>query len=227
MIILTGASGGIGQDLIEHLSNIDDVVGVYNKTVPESILGKKITYEHLDIENLKDIETFAKKWGQKSSNITIVSAAGLKIDGLAASYSKEDWDKVMNVNLKGSFFFIKAFLPFMIESKWGRIVHFSSTGGLDGSYGTITYSISKSGLLGMSRVLAKEYARFNVTSNVLVLGHFKSGMYDALSDEVKKELLDQVPSKALGDISNISNAIDFLIKSQYVTGTTINIDGGI
>lgn len=78
----------------------------------------------------------------------------------------------------------------------------------------------------MSRVLAKEYARFNITSNVLVLGCFEGGLFDALHDNIKKKILTQIPSKACGKISNIANAIDFLIKSEYVNGSTINIDGG-
>ena len=133
----------------------------------------------------------------------------------------------MGVNLKGSFLLTKAFLPYMIENKWGRIVQISSVGGLQGALGTLAYSTSKSGLLGMSRVLAKEYARFGITSNVLVLGHFKGGMFDVLTDEVKGELLKQIPTKTLGDVSSVANAIEFLIKSKYVTGSTINIDGGI
>jgi 3-oxoacyl-[acyl-carrier protein] reductase len=227
MIILTGASGGIGQDLIKYLSKMGDVVGLYNKTSPEGSCAKNVTYEHLDIENTDEIASFAKKWGSKDPKVTLVHAAALKIDGLAAGYKEDDWDKVMNVNLRGNFLLTRAFLPFMIENKWGRIIHISSAGALQGALGTLAYSTSKSGLIGMSRVLAKEYARFDITSNVLVLGHFKGGMFDVLADGVKEDLLNQVPSKSLGDISNVANAIEFLIKSKYVTGSAIHIDGGI
>ena len=227
MIILTGASGGIGRDLIVHLSKIDNVVGLYNKTSMIASSNKNISYEHLDIEKSEDIMAFAKKWGPKDFKMTLVHAAALKIDGFTMDYKEENWDKVMRVNLKGNFLLTRAFLPYMIENKWGRIVHISSSGGLQGAVGTLVYSTSKSGLLGMSRVLAKEYARFGITSNVLVLGHFQGGMFDNLTNEVKEKLLNQIPSKLLGDVSNVANAIEFLIKSKYITGATINIDGGI
>ena len=227
MIILTGASGGIGRDLIVHLSKIDNVVGLYNKTSMATSLNKNISYDQLDIEKPEDIAVFAKKWGPKNSKITLVHAAAVKIDGFTKDYKEENWDKVMSVNLKGNFLLTRAFLPHMIENQWGRIVHISSAGGLQGAVGTLAYSTSKSGLMGMSRVLAKEYARFGITSNVLVLGHFQGGMFDDLTAEVKEKLLNQIPSKLLGDVSNVANAIEFLIKSKYVTGAAINIDGGL
>jgi NAD(P)-dependent dehydrogenase (short-subunit alcohol dehydrogenase family) len=133
----------------------------------------------------------------------------------------------MGVNLRGNFLLTKALIPHMISDRWGRFVHISSLGGMEGNPGTIAYSTSKAGLVGMSRVLAKEYARFNITSNILVLGAFETGMYLKLPDELKKEILDRIPSRSLGNVSNIVNAVDFLIKSEYVNASVINIDGGM
>jgi NAD(P)-dependent dehydrogenase (short-subunit alcohol dehydrogenase family) len=133
----------------------------------------------------------------------------------------------MGVNLKGNFIVTQALLPYMMEDFWGRVVHISSQGAMDGDIGTVAYSVSKTGLIGMSRVIAKEYARFQVTSNVLSLGGFEMGMFLQLSDKSKDNLRDKVPSKRLGNPSNIVNAINFLIKSEYVNGSTINIDGGV
>ena len=115
----------------------------------------------------------------------------------------------------------------MMEDNWGRVIHISSHGAIDGDVGTMAYSASKSGLIGMSRVLGKEYARFKITSNVLVLGAFETGLFLELSDEQKDKIQKKISSKKLGNPSNIVNAIDFLIKSEYVNGSTINIDGGI
>ncbi len=227
MIILTGASGGIGKQLIKHLLKIDDVVGIYNTSLPRVKQSKRLIYEQLDLDDPGGIKGFVKRWETKLSKVTIVHAAVLKIDGLAANYAEADWDRMMRINLKGNFLLTQALLPQMIREQWGRIVHISSLGGIEGAPSTIAYSTTKTGLIGMSRVLAKEYARFHITSNILLLGYFEMGLFDRLRDVLKKELLNRIPSKNFGDVSNIANAIDFLIKSEYVNGATINIDGGI
>lgn len=227
MIILTGASGGIGSELVGYLCEIDQVIGVYNKSLPSQASNSRLTYRQLNIENPDDILSFAEELDEKISKITIIHAAALKKDGLAVNYDEQSWDSVMRVNLKGNFLLTRALLPYMIKEQWGRIIHLSSLGGIQGAVGTLAYSTSKAALSGMSRVFAKEYARFNITSNILVLGHFKGGMFDALTDTVKKELLNQIPSRALGDIADIANAVEFLIKSGYTNGAVINIDGGI
>jgi 3-oxoacyl-[acyl-carrier protein] reductase len=227
MIILTGASGGIGKEIINHLCELDEVIGLYNTTHPDNNEGSKVIYEKVNIENKSEVDCFVENLKSKLSNITLVHCAAAKIDGLAVNYSLADWDKVVGVNLRGNFILTQALLPFMIKDSWGRVIHISSHGGIDGDVGTMAYSASKSGLVGMSRALGKEYARFKVTSNVLVLGAFKTGLFLKLSDEQKDKIHKKIPSKKLGDVSNIINAVDFLIKSEYVNGSTINIDGGI
>lgn len=227
MIILTGASGGIGKEILHYLLELDQVIGIYNTSLPAGTPDNRLTYEQVNIENPADIRSFVRKWKDKLSQVTLIHSATLKIDALAANYTESDWDRVMGVNLKGNFLFTQALLPHMIEERWGRIIHISSLGGIQGFPGTIAYSASKTGLFGMSRVFAKEYARFNVTSNVLLIGYFEVGLIDTLQDDLKKKILDQIPSKTFGGVSNIANAIEFLIKSEYVNGSTINIDGGV
>lgn len=227
MIILTGASGGIGKEILGHLLEIDHVVGIYNTSLPTTPQSSRLTYEKLNIEDHDDIRDFIKRCESKLSKVTLIHCAAVKIDGLAVNYKKSDWDHVMGVNLRGNFLLTQALLPYMIKERWGRIIHVSSRGGIEGAPGTIAYSTSKTGLIGMSRVLAKEYARFNITSNILVFGTFKTGMFLKLRDDVKERILNQIPSKTFGKVSNIANAIEFLIKSEYVNGSTINIDGGV
>lgn len=226
MIILTGASGGIGKQLLDHLLKIDEVTGIYNTSLPAKSSHVKLKYEKLNIGNPGDIKAFARQWGQKLSKITLIHAAAVKIDGLVTDYTEENWDRVMNVNMKGNFLLTQAFLPFMVQQQWGRIVHISSLGGLQGRPGTLAYSASKAGLAGMSNVLAKEYARFNITSNVLVLGYFETGLFNVLKDSEKKRILEQIPSRKLGNVSDIAKAVEFLIRSEYVNGSAIHIDGG-
>lgn len=228
MIILTGASGGIGKELLTPLLEIDNVVAFYNTTKPEiAPNNNSLIYHSLNLEEPEEIKSFIQKLGKDISKVTVVHAAVLNIDGLAVNYTELDWDRVMRVNLKGNFLLTQALLPHMIQEKWGRIIHISSFLGAEGAPGTIAYSTSKTGLIGMSRVFAKEYARFNITSNVLVLGYFEKGLIDTLDKDVREKVRIQIPSKAFGKVSNIANAIIFLIKSEYVNGSTINIDGGI
>lgn len=226
MIILTGASGGIGKGLIDHLLKIDEVIGIYNSSLPAKPSDSRLRYEKLNMEKPEAIKSFAQEWGPRLSKITLIHAAAVKIDGLATDYTEENWDQVMNVNMKGNFLLTQVLLPFMIQEQWGRVVHISSLGGLQGRPGTFAYSASKASLMGISNVLAKEYARFNITSNVLVLGYFETGLFNALKDIEKKRILDQIPSRTLGSVSNIANAVEFLIKSEYVNGSAIHIDGG-
>lgn len=227
MIILTGASGGVGQEILPYLLKLDNVIGIYNTSPPTTPPNNRLTFEQLNLEEPAEIKSFAKKWQSELSKVTLIHCATLKIDGLAANYTESDWDHVMNINLRGNFLLTQALLPHMINECWGRIIHFSSLGGIQGSASTIAYSTSKTGLIGMSRVLAKEYARFNITSNIIVLGYFEMGLFHELPEDLKRKLQEQIPSKTFGKPSNIANAIEFLIESEYVNGSTIHIDGGI
>lgn len=227
MILLTGISGGIGRELANYLVEIDQVIGFYNQNKPSLPPLEGLTYYPLDLKIAEDIQTFIDRQKETLSQITVIHCAAIKIDGLSANYKIDDWDHMMDINLKGNFLLTQALLPHMLRERWGRIIHISSQGAIQGSPGTLAYSTCKTGLLGLSRVLAKEYARFNITSNVLSLGHFDTGLYHQLTDEVKKTLLNQIPSRKLGKVSNVANAIQFLIQSEFVNGATINIDGGM
>ena len=150
-----------------------------------------------------------------------------KIDSLLVNHDLDLWDESMSINLNSPFYFAKLLVPLMINNKWGRFMFVTSTGGMRGDIGTVSYSTSKTGLLGLSRVISKEYSKFNITSNVISLGTFDTGLFHNLSEKKRKEILETIPSKSAGDVDNIVNAIDFIIKSDYVNGSIINIDGGM
>ena len=213
MIILTGASGGIGQAILPFLC---DVISLSNQ--------KRLTggfqVNLLNPQEIKDFVVIVKP-----TNVIVIHLAAVKIDELAVVVNEANWDKVMDVNLKGNFLLTRELLPIMIKEKWGRIIHIISSG--LGDVGTLTYSISKFGLLGMSEVLAKEYARYGITSNILQLGYFQTGMWEKLSQVKKDQLLNQIPSKKLGNPINIVNAINFIIDSPFVNGSVVNVDGGV
>lgn len=227
MIILTGASGGIGQAILPSLAVLDSVIAIYHSKEPNIKGLKGVSVYQLDLTSEWEVNDFVASIKSHLSKITLVHAAALSRDGLAAKFSTDDWDQLINVNLRGNFLLSRAMLFPMIEEKWGRIIHISSVSGMKGVPGTLAYSTSKTGLLGMSRVLANEYARFGITSNVLVPGYFKTGLIETLTEKVRKKIMASIPSGELGNPKNIVNAIEFLIKSEYVNGSTVNIDGGI
>jgi len=228
MIILTGASGGIGQEILSSLSMLDDVIAVYHQEFPDNMGEANVSPYQLDLTSEEEIIQFVESMRSDLKKVTLIHAAGLaRQDSLAVQFKVEDWDEVMSVNVRGNFLLSRALLMPMMKEKWGRIIHFSSAAGLHVAPGTLAYSTSKTALLGMSRVLATEYARFGITSNVLVNGYFDTGMYRRLDAKSKNKLIDAIPSRRLGDPSNIVNAIEFLMKSDFVNGSSIHIDGGI
>jgi NAD(P)-dependent dehydrogenase (short-subunit alcohol dehydrogenase family) len=223
MIVLTGASGGIGLEILEGLSKIDDVLAIYNSSKPKNINLPNIEFKKVDISDPDEILSFIDRNKKNLTNVTLVNLAAVSIDGLLANYDLQDWEKVIRVNLSSNFLFSRHLIPIMIKDKWGRIIHVSST---NSAIGAGAYSSSKSGLEGLSKALSREYARYNITSNIIKLGVFNTGMFHALSEKNQKAFLDRIPSKKLGQTSNVTNAISFLIDSDFVNGASITIDGG-
>lgn len=224
MIILTGASGGIGSEMLSSLSERDDVIAIYNNSKLKIMNGRSniISYK-LDVSSEEQIRSFVNNNAQILNKITLIHGAGVAESSLVINHSKDIWDKAIDVNLTANFLLTKALLPLMISQKWGRIVHFSS---IRVSAGSLSYSTTKLGLLGLSKVLSKEYAKFNITSNALVLGAFNTGMFQDLKQKVKKELIDQIPAKKLGEVEDITRAVKFIMDSPFVNGAEITIDGG-
>lgn len=227
MIVISGASGGIGQAIVPFLLKDHQVIGLYHTHHPEMPSSSKLFLEQVDITQSAEVKAFVERWKDAFEHIALVHCAVQTVDGLAAQYSEEDWDKVIDVNLKGDFLLTKMLLPIMIQQRWGRIIHMSSFAGVNGVRGVIGYAASKSGVLGMSRVLAKEYARFDVTSNVLRLGYFEVGLINQLTEKHRNDILNAIPNKQLGKVENIVHAINFLIQADYVNGAVIAIDGGM
>ena len=223
MIVLTGASGGIGLEILESLSKIDDVLAIYNSSKPKNIKLPNIKFEKVDISSPDEILSFIDRNKKNLKNVTLINLAAVSIDGLLANYDLKDWEKVIRVNLSSNFLFSRYLIPLMIKDRWGRIIHVSST---NSAIGAGAYSSSKTGLEGLSKALSREYARYSITSNIIKLGVFNTGMFHALSQKNQKAFLDQIPSKKLGQTSNVTNAISFLINSEFVNGATITIDGG-
>ncbi len=227
MIILTGASGWIGKELIQCFSKSEDIIGIYNSNKPSIDANSKTIYEKVDLCDSRQIKEFVKKWKNNMAKVVFIHAAAVSIDGLAINFEEDNWDKVMKINLKGSFLLTQALLPIMITEKWGRIINLSSIVGQQGAVGTIAYSASKAALVGMTKVLAVEYGRFNITSNIIVLGYFQGGLINSFNGESQELIKKKIPNNKFGNVENIFNAVDYIIKSDYTNGAIINIDGGI
>jgi len=212
---------------LPSLTELDNVIAIsHSKPLNVDQLDDIESYQ-VDLTSESQVNKFVLKIKSRLSKVVLIHAAVISLDNLAVKFETEDWNQSINLNLNGNFFLTRALLTTMIEDGWGRIVHMSSIAAIKGVSGTIAYSTSKTGLLGMSKVLANEYARFGITSNVLIPGYLDTGLIDTLDEKSRLKILESIPSKKLGSPSNIVNAIDFLIKSEYVNGSSIYVDGGI
>ena len=223
MIIITGVSGGIGSELVYHLKKFDKVIGIYNKVKPKKI--SNVEFIKCDITSKKQLQNLEKKI-KFDKFITFLSLAGTKNDNLLINQNFNQIDQTINVNIKSNIFLNKLIINKMIFSKWGRIIFFSSTGALRGDVGTSAYSASKTALYGLSKVISKEYGKYNITSNIINLGAFNSGMYKKLSTKNKNKILKNLPNSKLGKSRDIALAIKFIIDCGFVNGSVIKLDGG-
>jgi len=225
LILFFGSSGGIGQELEKLLKKKYKIISFYNK---KKILKKNNTIsKKINFLQDKDINKITKIINLNKYKVVILNFASIKIDKLSFYIKETDYKKTMEINVNAFLKIINKVIPFMMKNNWGRIINVSSTGGILGDKGAILYSMSKNATLSMMKVMSKEYVKFNITFNTLKLGNFNYGLFKKLNKEFRKKLLEKVPSKKTGNIKNILFAIDFLIKTDYVNGSSINIDGGL
>ena len=222
--IVPGLSSELAENTFKDFFDMNKIYGLYNKN-KISINHKNVRLNQINIESEKEIKEYVSSIKDNLKNVVLVNFAACSIDGLSSNYLSKDWDTTFNINVKSNFLFSKYLSPIMIANKWGRIINISSVRSLDGAVGASAYSSSKSALIGLNRSIAKENARFGITSNILNLGYFDSGLFSKFTPEKKAEYLREVPSKKLGSSIDIYNAIQFLIFSEYTNGSIITIDG--
>ena len=226
MIVITGASGGLGIYLVEQLGKDYKIIGTYNTHKPASN-DRVVAYYQVDVRDIGSVERFTAAVAGKLQRIVLINLAGISLDGMGHKMSDAVWNRVVDTNLKGTFLMCRAMLPFMREQKWGRIINLSSIVGQMGVPGTVAYSASKSGLFGLTRTLAAENATKNITVNTLALGYFDIGMISVIKPEIQEQIKARIPMRRLGDPRNVELAVRFLIESDYITGSIININGGL
>ena len=159
----------------------------------------------------------------------LINNAGVTRDNLLIRMKEEDWDLVLNVNLKGAFNCTKFIAPIMMKSRWGRIINITSIVGVIGNKGQANYSASKAGMIGFTKSCAQELASRNITVNAIAPGFIVSDMTNALSEEVQKDFMSKIPLARFGAVEEIASAVNFLAsdKAAYITGQVIGVNGGM
>jgi NAD(P)-dependent dehydrogenase (short-subunit alcohol dehydrogenase family) len=225
LIIVTGVSGGIGGYVFDDLARDFNIVGTYHTRTPQ--LGESRELYRVDVTSASAIGEFVESISSKLDRVVLVNMAGVSLDAMGHKMTEETWDRVVDTNLKGVFLMCRALLPVMRKQRWGRIINISSVVGQMGVPGTAAYSASKAGLGGLTRSLAAENVTNGVTVNSLALGYFGVGLIDTIPPDIQEQIREKIPMKRFGDARNVALAIRFLVEADYVTGATININGGL
>ncbi len=236
--VVTGAGRGIGRAIaLKFAAEGADVVCV-SRTVENSekvaaeirALGRKAWAYAVDVSDPKAVAAAGEKILKDAGKVDIlVNNAGVTKDGLIMRMSDEDWDAVLNTNLRGAFAFTKAFARDFLKQRSGRIINIASVIGLMGNAGQCNYAASKAGLIGLTMSTAREFASRGITVNALAPGFIETDMTAVLSQEMKTELLKRIPLNCLGQADDIANAALYLASpgARYVTGQVLTVDGGM
>lgn len=237
--LITGAARGIGATIALALAAEGTDIAVVDygeKSAAEETLAKiaergvRVAYYRCDVSDFAAAKATADAVVKDFGKIDIlVNNAGVTADKLLVRMEEEDWDRVININLKGCFNMIKHVTPYMMRKRYGRIVSISSVVGLMGNAGQANYSASKAGIIGLTKTVAKEFAPRGVTANAVAPGFIKTAMTDALSEEQKQAIYKLIPLGKLGETEDIAEAVLFLVsdRARYITGEVLRVDGGM
>jgi|TARA_B110000211_G_scaffold222912_1_gene272129 3-oxoacyl-[acyl-carrier protein] reductase len=233
-VIITGATGGIGNSLVKKFYENGSLVfatGTNNEKLNKlKTEFNNIQIEKFNLEEHENIETFINNAHEKLNGIDIlVNNAGITLDNLSIRLTEENWKKVLDINLTSSFLMCKYSIKKMLKNKYGKIINISSIVGHTGNLGQANYSASKAGIIAFSKSLAIEYAKKNININCVSPGFIKTEMTDKINEEFKKTLISKIPSGDLGTGEDISNCVAFLASdmSKYINGETIHVNGGM
>jgi len=233
-ILITGASGGIGNELVKKFVSLGgNVLGTGTKTEKLDSLKKKypnIKVKKFDVIDHSRIEEFIDNVTLELGGLDIlINNAGTNMDNLSLRMKDEEWKKVIDINLTSTFLLAKSAIKKMLKNKFGRVINITSIVGHTGNLGQANYSASKSGIVGMSKSLAIEYAKKNITINCVSPGFIQSDMTMNIAEKVKLYLTSRIPMGRLGTGEDVSNCVAFLSSTEasYITGETIHVNGGM
>ena len=233
--IVTGASRGIGAAIVKKLHEEGATVVACARSI-ESCEGAAFC-QKVDVSNSEQVDACVKATIEKFGKVDfLVNNAGITKDGLLMRMSDEDWDQVLDINLRGTFLFTRAVARPMMKNKaadgsqlGGAIVNITSVVGITGNAGQANYTASKGGVIALTKTTAKELGSRNVRCNAVAPGFIESKMTEGLSDEIKKSYMDSIPLKRFGKVDDIAKAVVWLVSddASYVTGQILSVNGGM
>lgn len=237
--LITGGSRGIGKAIAEEFATngynliinyVSDNTDLEKLKKDFIKLGADTLFVKADVTNFKSCENMIKMGMDRFGKIDVlVNNAGITKDSLIMRMKEDDFDRVININLKGAFNVTRQVVPIMIKQKYGKIINISSVVGIVGNAGQCNYSASKAGIIGFTKSLAKELASRNIQANAVAPGFIATDMTEVLSDTVKENINAQIPLKRMGTAEEVAKVVYFLSSesSSYITGQVINVDGGM
>jgi len=234
-IVLTGATGGIGSSILDNLVNAGANVLATgtNEDKLKSIKDKyqNVKVQKFDISQHNEIENFIDKCNETLGNKidVLINNAGITKDNLSIRMKDEEWSTVIDINLTSTFLLCKSAIKKMLKNKNGKIINITSVVGHTGNIGQANYVASKAGVVAMSKSLALEYGKKNITVNCISPGFIKSNMTEKINDDHKELLKSRIPLERFGDPMDVANTVVFLSSnlSNYITGETIHVNGGM
>jgi len=232
VILITGSSRGIGKAIAELFNNEGaTVIVTYRNSIDENYFNSKnIKHYKCDVTDLKSAQETVDVIIKEHKKIEVlVNNAGISKDKLLMRMSEEEWDDVIDTNLKGVFNMTKAVTRNMLSLRYGKIINITSVSGIMGNPGQANYSASKAGVIGFTRAVAKELASRNINVNAVAPGYIETEMTDKLPEDAKQSYLNLIPLMRFGKGEEIAKVVKFLASddSSYITGQTICADGGL
>ena len=237
--LITGSSRGIGKQIALEFASKGYNIVVNYRSEKEDLKSLKEEIEKNNVEAMfvqGDVTDF-ERWQEISKEViakfgqidVLVNNAGITKDGLLLRMTEDDFSRVLDINLKGTFNVTKSVIPYMAKQRSGKIVNISSVIGVVGNSGQANYAASKAGIIGFTKSIAKEFASRNIIANSIAPGFIQTDMTDVLPEEVKENINKQIPLKRQGTVEEVAKLVYFLASEDntYVTGQTINIDGGM
>ena len=237
--LITGATRGIGKAIALELADQGYDIAINYRTANEELekLKKEIETKGVqcalvygDVSKFEDCENIVKNVTEKLEKIDVlVNNAGITKDGLILRMKKEEFQQVIDINLTGTFNMTRNVIPYMMKQRSGRIINMASVVGITGNAGQTNYAASKAGIIGFTKSLAKEVASRNILVNAIAPGFIETDMTNVLADQVKENILNQIPLKRMGTANEVAKLVKFLSSedSKYITGQVINVDGGM